>query len=331
MSVLSSLEFLPNAFGSGEYVFEPVGDWLKIPEGWVTRDVSGVAADSKDNIYVFSRGTHPVMVFDRDGNLINHWGDGHFVRPHGAFMGPDDSIWLTDDHDHTVRKCSLDGQILLQLGVRGTPTPFMSGRPFRRPTHCALSPSGDIYVSDGYQNASVHKFSPDGRHIFSFGRPGTDPGEFNVVHNITCDDSGRLYVADRENFRVQVFSPEGEFEMQWHDFFRPAALFTTRGANPVTFVGEGGPQKSVSTSVPNLGARISILDGNGRRLSTLGSWQPGIGPLEFIAPHGITLDSRGDLYVAEVAWTNWPKKFPDIDRPANLTSIRKFRRISQQS
>lgn len=328
MSVLSLEKTASNSFGSGDYVFEPVADWPRLPDGWMMRDVSGVAADSRDNIYVFSRGTHPVMVFDREGNLKDHWGSDLFARPHGAFMGPDDSIWLTDDHDHTVRKCSLDGKVLLQLGVSGEAMPFMSGRPFRRPTHSALSPSGDIYVSDGYQNASVHRFAPDGRYISSFGRPGTDPGEFNVVHNITCDDAGRLYVADRENFRVQVFGPDGRFETQWHDFFRPAALYTTRGSNPVTFVGEGGPQKPVTTSVPNLGARISILDRDGRRLSTLGSWQPGTGPFQFIAPHGITLDSRGDLYVGEVGWSNWPKKFPDVERPADLRTIRKFRRVN---
>ena len=313
--------------GGGDYVYELVDDWAKLPEGWAFRDASGIAVDVNDNVYVFSRAAHPIIVFDRDGNYLTSWGDGVFKRPHGAFMGPDDSLWLTDEHDHTVRKCTLDGKILLELGTPGKSEPFMSGRPFNRPTHTALSPGGDLYVSDGYGNSTVHKFAPDGRYLKSWGEPGADPGEFNVVHNITCDDQGWVYVADRENFRIQVFDGEGRFETQWHNFYRPAALFTTRGTSPVTFVGEGGPQTPVGKSVPNLGARVTIMDRHGKRLATIGDRLPGPGRTQFMAPHSITMDSRGDLYVSEVSWGNWPKKFPDEERPAGLRSLRKLRKV----
>ena len=127
-------------------------------------------------------------------------------------MAPDDTIWLTDDGDHTVRQCTLEGKVLLTLGIPGKPAPYMSGEPFHRCTHTAMSPEGDIYVSDGYGNSRVHKYSPNGRLLLSWGAPGTDPGEFNIAHNITCDADGWVYVADRENHRVQVFDGNGKYE-----------------------------------------------------------------------------------------------------------------------
>ena len=130
--------------------------------------------DRNDNVYVFNRGEHPMIVFDRDGNFLRAWGEGMFPRAHGVLMGPDDTIWLTDDGDHTVRQCTLDGKVLLTIGTPGKPAPYMSGEPFHRCTHTALSPKGDIYVSDGYGNARVHKYAPDGRLLMSWGGPGTD-------------------------------------------------------------------------------------------------------------------------------------------------------------
>ncbi len=114
-------------------------------------------------------------------------------------------MFLTDDGGHFVRQVTLDGKVLLELGVPGKPAPYMSGEPFHRCTHTALSPKDEIYVSDGYGNSRVHKYSPDGKLLMSWGEPGTGEGEFNIVHNICCDADGWVYVADRENHRVQVF------------------------------------------------------------------------------------------------------------------------------
>ena len=189
--------------GSGDYVYEPVVDWAKLSAGWSFKEIGSVGVDKNDNVYVFNRGEHPMIVFDRDGNFLRSWGEGVFPRAHGVFMAPDDTIWLTDDGDHTVRQCTLEGKVLLTLGIPGKPAPYMSGEPFHRCTHTAMSPQGDMYVSDGYGNSRVHKFSPDGRLLLSWGAPGTDPGEFNIAHNITCDADGWVYVADRENHRVQ--------------------------------------------------------------------------------------------------------------------------------
>ncbi len=199
--------------GNGEYTYEPVLDWAKLPPGWSFKEIGSVGVDRNDNVYVFNRGEHPMIVFDRNGNFLRSWGEGLFPRAHGVFMAPDDTIWLTDDGDHTVRQCTLEGKVLLTLGIPGKPSPYMSGEPFHRCTHTAMSPQGDIYVSDGYGNSRVHKYSPNGKLLMSWGAPGTDPGEFNIAHNITCDADGWVYVADRENHRVQVFDGNGRYEI----------------------------------------------------------------------------------------------------------------------
>src|SRR5437879_13624376 len=111
-------------------------------------------------------------------------------------MGPDDTIWLTDDGDHTVRKCTLDGKVLMTMGIPGQPKPYMSGEPFHRCTHTALSPQADtVYVSDGYGNSRVHKFSVNGKLVASWGEPGTAPGQVNNAHNTRREPGGRNYVA----------------------------------------------------------------------------------------------------------------------------------------
>ena len=314
--------------GEGEWTYEPVENWAKLPTGWSFKEIGSVGVDAKDNVYVFNRGEHPMIVFDRDGNFIKSWGEGLFPRAHGLHMGPDETVWLTDDGDHTVRQCTLDGKVLLEIGVPGKPSPYMSGLPFHRCTHTALSPKGEIYVSDGYGNSSVHKFSPDGKLLKSWGGPGTDPGEFNIVHNITCDGDGLVYVADRENHRVQIFDGEGRYQGQWNNIHRPCALFMPAGKCPVCYIGELGPGMPVNRNVPNIGPRLSVVDHTGKRLARIGARTgPGLGPTEFQAPHGITVDSRGDIYVGEVSWTNWPTFYPDKPRPEGLRSLHKFRKV----
>jgi hypothetical protein len=232
---------MPTVLGSGEHRYRVVENWAKLPEGWNLTDVASVAVDSKDRIYVFNRGAHPMVVLDREGNFIRSWGEGLFSRAHGLHIDADDHLYCTDDGDHTVRKCSDDGKVLLTIGIPNKPTPFMSGEPFHRCTHTALSPKGEIYVSDGYGNACVHKFTPDGKLIKTWGEPGTDPGQFNIVHNIATDTEGFVYVADRENHRVQVFDGNGKYEAQWNNLHRPCALHCCGGKQPNFIIGELGP------------------------------------------------------------------------------------------
>jgi hypothetical protein len=289
--------------GTGKFTYEVAEGWGKLPDGWTYKEVAAVGVDRRDQVYLFTRGEHPVIVFDREGNFLRSWGEGVFKRAHGVTMGPDDTIYLTDDGDHTVRKCTLEGKILLTLGIPGKPAPYQGGEPFNRCTHVALSPKNEIYVSDGYGNSRVHKYSPDGKLLFSWGEPGTDPGQFNIVHNIVSDRDGYLYVADRENHRIQVFDGNGKFIDQWHNMHRPCALYMDSGREPLCYLGELGPSMAVNKDCPNLGPRLSILSKEGKILARLGDIRPGEAPGQFIAPHGLALDSRGDLYVGEVSWT----------------------------
>ena len=126
--------------GNGEYRYRIVEDWAKLPDGWSFKEVAAVGVDRNDNVYVFSRGEHPMMVFDRDGNFLRSWGEGQYPRAHGVHMGPDDSIYLTDDGGHFVRKCRIeDGKVLLELGVPGT-----AGALYERRAVPPLHPHGAV-------------------------------------------------------------------------------------------------------------------------------------------------------------------------------------------
>jgi DNA-binding beta-propeller fold protein YncE len=316
--------------GAGAFRYRVNRDWAKLPDGWSFHEVAAVGVDQNDNVFVFNRGEHPMIVFDRDGNFLRAWGEDIFSHAHGIQMAPDGTIFCTDDGDHTVRRVTAEGRVLMQLGVPGKPSSFMSGLPFNRCTHTALSPSGDLYVSDGYGNARVHKYSPDGKPLLSWGGPGTGPGEFNLPHNIVCDPDGWVYVADRESHRIQVFDGNGKFETQWNNLHRPSGLCMTFGACPLCYVGEIGPYMAVNRHYPNIGPRVSILDGKGNVLTRLGRPDDPVGqePGQFMSPHGIAVDSGGNIYVGEVVVASWPSAFPNKPRPANLKSLQKLEKLS---
>jgi len=315
--------------GSGEHRYQVVEGWAKLPDGWEFKDVAAVGVDSKNNVYVFNRGEHPMIVFDSEGNFLRSWGEGLFRRAHGLDIDQYDRLYCTDDGDHTVRRCTTSGKVDLTIGVPARPSGFMSGEPFHRCTHTALSPDGDIYISDGYGNARVHKFSPAGKLLFSWGESGSDPGQFNIPHNIATDASGWVYVADRENHRVQVFDGNGKYETQWNNLHRPCGLYCCRGKSPTFVVGELGPGMRVNLHAPNLGPRLSILDNTGKLIARLGGKDgPGLEVGKFIAPHGLAMDAAGDIYVGEVSYTNWPTSFPDRTMPRPLRSLQKLSRLS---
>ena len=318
--------------GSGEHRYRVIDNWAKLPDGWELKDVGSVAIDSQDRVYVFNRGEHPMIVFDADGNFIKSWGEGTFPRAHGLHIDENDHLYCTDDGGHFVRKCDTDGRSLLEIGIPGTPTPYMSGRPFHRCTHTALSPKGEIYVSDGYGNARIHKYSPDGKLLMSWGEPGTDPGQFNIPHNIATDADGWVYVADRENHRVQVFDGNGRYETQWVNMHRPCALCCQRdagaGGGLHFIIGELGAAWSVNRAHPNIGPRITIVDGSGNTIMRLGDIAgPGLETGRFIAPHGLAVDKRGNIYVGEVSYTEYPRLFPDHAIPWRMRSLQKLEKI----
>ncbi len=289
--------------------FEVIEGWEKLPEGWSFVEVAGVATDSRDRVYAFNRGEHPVIVFDADGNFLDAWGEGVFTNAHGIHIGPDDRIYAADNFDHTVRIFSPDGTLLRTLGEKDQPsdTGYVQGRtpvqhagdPFNRVTNVALDSAGDLFIADGYGNARVHKFSADGEHLFSWGEPGGGPGEFRLPHAIAVDEDDRVIVADRENSRVQVFSPKGEYLTEWTGISRPDDLFIDHAAG-VMYVAELGGW-AVGADIPPHAppASVCLLELDGTLISRFGSGDP-VQPGNFFAPHGIWSDSKGDLYVAEV-------------------------------
>lgn len=302
--------------------YEANDHWAQLPLGWSWPEVAAVAADSQNRVYVFNRGEHPVIVFNRDGEYLTSWGEGLFARPHGILLGPDDSVYCTDDLDHTVRKFTPEGRLLLTLGTSGKPSDTgatsmdyrsirQAGPPFHFPTNAALSPEGELYVSDGYGNARIHKFSPDGRLLFSWGAPGNGPGQFNVPHGIAIDQQGTVHVADRENSRLQLFAPGGEYLSEWTGLARPCQVFID-GAESV-YVAELGFHAGMwpGTTPPTLGAsggRVSVFDRHGALRARWGGGRDPCTPGDFFAPHGICVDDRGDIYVAEVVMSAGAKR-----------------------
>lgn len=309
--------------------------WAKLPTGWTWVEVVGVATDSHDRAFVFNRGEHPVLIFEADGTFRGSWGEGVFVRPHGIFVGPNDVVYCTDDFDHSVRKFTPEGELLLTLGTRGIPsdtgatsldfrTIRSAGPPFHYPTNLALSPAGEMYVSDGYGNARVHKFSADGQLLFSWGEPGCGPGQFQIPHGIAVDREGTVYVADRENSRIQLFTPEGKYLTEWTDVARPCQVFI--GSSSDIYVAELGfragmwPGTSAPMSDPP-GGRLSIFNRNGELLARWGGGRNPCAPGDFFAPHDIWVDSRGDIYVGEVVMSAGGKQGLV---PANCHALQKF-------
>ncbi len=308
--------------GSGRFTYEVQTDWAKLPAGWRFLEVVDVAVDSKERVYVFSRGEHPVMVFDRQGNFLASWGEGLFKRPHGMTLAPDETLLVTDDGAHAVYQFTLNGKLLMTIGTPGKGADFMSGRPFNQPTKVAVHPkTGELYIADGYGNARVHQFSAKGGYRQSWGESGTDPGQFNLVHSVAIDPGGRIFVADRENHRIQIFDGQGRFLAQWNNMHRPCGLHIGGGKEPLVFVGELATSLPVNQKYPRIGARVSLYNLSGELLARLGDNHAGDEPHQFWAPHGIAVDSRGDIYVGEVSFSFRGKS---LSPPQELPSFRKL-------
>ncbi|MBI4537869.1 MAG: hypothetical protein HY712_07925 [candidate division NC10 bacterium] len=256
--------------GVGGTIYEMSRGWGEPPPGLAFGAISDVAVDSKDRVYVFHRGNPPVFVFSEDGTFLHSWGQDLIVDAHGIFITPDDHVFVVDRDGHRVHKCTSDGRVILTLGT-GRP---MWGAPFSHPTDAAVSPRGEIYVADGYGNNHVHRFSPDGRHLLSWGSAGRGPGEFSVPHGIWADGEDRIYVVDRDNHRLQVCTGEGRFLTEWTGFYRPTDVYMD--GQGVIYVSE-------------LSTRIHMLDREGKVRARGRSDNQG---------HGLWGDSKGNLYIA---------------------------------
>jgi DNA-binding beta-propeller fold protein YncE len=273
--------------GSGRYAYEVREDWARLPTGWTFGGVSAVATDSQSRVYAFQRKDPPIVVFDRDGNYLSSWGTSTFADPHGINI-VDDVIYVTDRNDHVALKFTLDGRPLMVVGTRGQASdtgatkdielPPRSAGPFNKPTEMMVAPSGDLYVSDGYRNSRVHRFSSQGALLDSWGQPGKEePGEFHLPHSLWVDKQGQVYVCDRENSRIQVFTGAGKFLSQWRDIVKPTDI--SFDAEEVVYVSEQRPS-------------ISVLDKTGKPLARFDTPVSG---------HGLWVDAlTGDVYLASV-------------------------------
>ena len=272
--------------GSGSYSYELVENWAKLPDGWTFGGVSAVATDSQDRVYAFQRKDPPVVIFDKNGTYAGSWGSSAFADPHGINI-VNDVIYVTDRNDHVALKFTLDGRPLMVIGERGKPSdtgatkdielPPRSAGPFNKPTEMMVAPSGDLYVSDGYRNSRVHRFSSQGGLLDSWGKPGkTEPGEFHLPHSLWIDRQGQVYVCDRENSRIQVFTGAGKYLSQWKDLHKPTDIVFDQ--QEVVYVSEQRPS-------------ISVLEKNGNVLARFDS----------PSGHGLWVDSGGDIYLASVS------------------------------
>ncbi len=312
--------------GSGDFKYEALDSWPTLPGGARLQETPGVAVDSRDQVYVFSRNEeNPVMVFDTDGNYLRGFGKGIFSnRTHGIFIGPDDTVFCADDGIHTITKFSSEGELLMTIGTHGQATEKWKGDPFNRPTHAAVSKrTGHIYITDGYGNFRVHKYTGDGQLVKSWGEAGIAPGQFMRPHNIAVDDDDRVIVADREAHRVQIFDTEGKVLDVWNNIFLPNGM--TIGPDGNIYIGELPGMLNEVPMPPNMGHNISIISPKGEMLARIGHPDEGEEPGMFIAPHGIGVDSHGDIYVGEVSFTIRGRH---MDPPKELRSLSKLRKVS---
>jgi len=286
--------------------YRVVHGWPLLPDGFILGQGTGVGVDSHDNVFVFHRAgrvwaepfpgepiqSPTIMLFDgKTGKLLASWGEGIFIMPHGLTVDRQDNVWVTDVGRHQVFKFSHDGKLLLTLGERGVPG--ADGSHFNRPTDVAVLPDGSFYVSDGYGNTRVAKFSADGRFLFEWGKKGTGPGEFDLPHGIALDTQGHVYVCDRSNARVQIFDATGKFISEWKSqkLGRPYGI--TIGIDGYVYVVDGGDQPAT----PPDRARALKIDQTGKNIDSFGSFGNYDG--QFNLAHDIAVDKNGAVYIID--------------------------------
>lgn len=283
--------------GSGDYKYERVSSWPSMPKYWEMGLASDGAVNSNNEVYIFSRGLHPVTIWDTEGNFISSWGEGTFsANPHGIYIAPNDNVWLVDRDYHIATEYTPGGDEIRTLGEKLAPSPSFQGLPFNMPSGLAIASDGTMFVSDGYGGHRVHKFSADGELLLSWGKEGTGPGEFALLHNIWVDSRNRVFICDRENDRIQLFDFDGNFIEEWTDVVRPGDVWVK---DDIIHVIESGPQGGVS---------LWDLDHN-----LVTSWranEPEDGSI--LGGHGICVDLNGSIYVTEIGQGARVTKFQKV-------------------
>jgi peptidylamidoglycolate lyase len=290
--------------------YKLVKDWLKLPDSIMLGNPTGISIDINQNIVVFHRadrkwsllGSMPdkpiqsktILIIDKDnGTLINSWGDNLFIMPHGLKVDDENNIWVTDVGLNQVFKFSHDGKLLMKLGearVSGNDSLH-----FNKPTDIAIAKDGSFYVSDGYGNSRIIKFSATGKYLFDWGTKGDKEGEFNIPHGISLDSKGNVYVADRENNRIQVFNPNGKFIKQFTDntFGAICAVAFDKTQSKLFAVDD-----FTFLKIKHRGSDVFIFDPTGKvqtRFGRSGSYQ---GNTSWY--HDLTVDKDGNIYIGDI-------------------------------
>lgn len=282
-------------------------DWPQKPADFTWEAVPGVAVDAKDQVWVFTRSTPPIQVYSSDGKLIRSWGDDTIKTAHHLKIDDDGNIWVADIGLHIVRKFDPQGKVLMTIG-----TPGESGNDethFDKPTDMAIAANGDIFIADGYGNNRIVHCDADGKFVKAWGSLGTGPDQFSLPHAIAIDSKGRLYVADRNNVRVMIYSQDGELLDRWNDMIVPWGFWVTKndeiwvcGASPMPWrVDEKYP--TAPLSCPPKDQIIMKLTPTGRLLQL---WTIPKGEDEKEQPgdvnwlHAIAEDSQGNIYLGDI-------------------------------
>jgi hypothetical protein len=280
--------------------------------------MSSVAIGPDGNVWTFNRGKIPVQVFTPGGKLVTSWGqDGLFKNPHTVRFDNAGNLWMVDTGTQTVRKFSLDGKVLLTIGTPNEPGADQTH--MNQPNDVAVGSNGDIYVSDGYGNDRIVEFDKSGRFLRTWGKLGTGPGEFSQPHSIVLDSKDRVYVADRNNVRIQIFDSKGKFLTEWKNIITPWALAITKddeiyvcGSSPMLW--SEIPARQAALATPPKDQLFMKLDTEGR-LKQL--WvipkgendQEKAGEVSWI--HSIAVALDGTIYFGEVQGKR-PRKFVPV-------------------
>jgi len=290
--------------------YELVNSWPELSQGFILSQPTGIGIDKEDHIFVFHRAgrrwTEPfpdsaisqpaVLELDNaSGKIINSWGAGYFIMPHGLTVDKQDNIWLTDVGLHQVFKFNHDGKLLMKLGV--AKVPGNDTLHFNLPTDIAVADDGTFYVSDGYGNSRVVKFSATGKYIKAWGTFGKKPGEFIIPHGIAIDQNNIIYVADRQNNRVQLFDTAGNFIKELHNDAQVEQLpsITIDKANRLFAVDYDPTKKPDSTAK---GSTIFGFDPSGKAVTHFGA--TGSAERTTCWFHDIAVDSKGNIYVGDI-------------------------------